>query len=113
MGFKDDPFILASQAEQIFYVPDPANNKRSIVLLSNKINVNNDDGQYIQEDNAIEDDPFLGISQPVDTDSDEDDSYYVRDDHDEGIWMNIAFHNKIENTRMRILKKRKRTTKTS
>ncbi|XP_057418342.1 uncharacterized protein LOC130712526 [Lotus japonicus] len=113
VGFKDDPFILASQAEQIFYVPDPADSKRSIVLLSNKINVNNDDGQYIQEDNAIEDDPFLGISQPVDTDSDEDDSYYVRDDHDEGIWMNIAFHNKIENTRMRILKKRKRTTKTS
>ncbi|XP_057418249.1 uncharacterized protein LOC130712428 [Lotus japonicus] len=113
VGFKDDPFILASQAEQIFYVPDPANNKRSIVSLSNKINVNNEDGQYVQEDNAIEDDPFFGISQPIDTDSDEDDSYYVRDDHDEGIWMNIAFHNKIETTRMRILKKRKRTTKTS
>jgi hypothetical protein len=110
VGSKDDPFILASQAEQIFYVPDPADSKRSIVLLSNKINVNKDDGQYIHEENAIEDDPFFGISQPIDTNLDEDDCFYVRDDHDEGIWMNIAFHNKIQKTRMKLVNKRKRTT---
>ena len=32
IGHKDDPFILASQAQQVFYVKDPANYKLSIVL---------------------------------------------------------------------------------
>ncbi len=34
--YKDDPFILASQAEQVFFIPDPAKKNWSIVLPSNK-----------------------------------------------------------------------------
>ena len=36
VGYKDEPFILASQAQQIFYVTDPVDVNWSIVLLSNK-----------------------------------------------------------------------------
>jgi len=38
VGYKDGPFILASQVQQIFYVTDPVDVNWSIVLLSNKIN---------------------------------------------------------------------------
>ncbi|KAF1866050.1 hypothetical protein Lal_00013486 [Lupinus albus] len=44
-------------AQQVFYVSDPANKKWSIVLLTNKIIINNIDDQ---EDIDAEDDPFLG-----------------------------------------------------
>ena len=32
LGHKDDPFILASQANPIFYVDDPINKHLSVVL---------------------------------------------------------------------------------
>lgn len=32
LGLEDDPFIVASQAQQVFYVPDQENKKKSIVL---------------------------------------------------------------------------------
>ncbi|KAF1871986.1 hypothetical protein Lal_00012205 [Lupinus albus] len=56
-GYKDEPFILASYAQQVFYVSDPTNKKWSIVLLTNKIILNNIDHQ---KDIDVEDDPFLG-----------------------------------------------------
>ncbi|KAI9119962.1 hypothetical protein K1719_008931 [Acacia pycnantha] len=36
LGHRDEPFILASQAKQVFYVTDPANKRMSIVLQSKK-----------------------------------------------------------------------------
>ena len=32
VGYKDEPFILASHAKQVFYVSDPTNVKLSITL---------------------------------------------------------------------------------
>ena len=32
-GYYDDPFVLANQAKQIFYVNDPANNRRTEGML--------------------------------------------------------------------------------
>ena len=32
VGHKDDPFILASQAKQVFYIDDPLENGWSVVL---------------------------------------------------------------------------------
>ena len=37
VGYKDEPFIIVSQAKQVFYVTDPTSTKWSIVLLSNKV----------------------------------------------------------------------------
>lgn len=34
LGHKDDPFILASQARQVFYVQDQLNKKMSIVFMT-------------------------------------------------------------------------------
>ncbi|KAK7256311.1 hypothetical protein RIF29_29752 [Crotalaria pallida] len=86
-GYKDEPFILASQAQQVFYVADPVDMKWSIVILSNKINANNIDDQDL-EDTDVEDDPFFGTSQLHESDPVDDDDLYLRDDHDEGIFIN-------------------------
>ena len=32
VGFKDDPWILANNIAQVFYIPDPSNKKKEIVL---------------------------------------------------------------------------------
>ncbi|KAF1894549.1 hypothetical protein Lal_00039650 [Lupinus albus] len=63
-GYKDESFILASQAQQVFYANDLENMKWSIVLFTNKIILNNiDDQEY--EDIDAEDDPFFGTSLSV------------------------------------------------
>ncbi|KAF1863253.1 hypothetical protein Lal_00031337 [Lupinus albus] len=54
-GYKDEPFILASHAQQVFYVSDPTNKKLFIVLLTNKIILNSIGDQ---EDIDVEDDLF-------------------------------------------------------
>ena len=110
VGYKDEPFILASQAQQVFYVPDPVDKKWSIVLLSNKINANID-GENIEEDIEVEDNPFLGIEQSTNTDELEDDGgFYARDDHEEGIWLNPSFHTIRGHTNLMLTRKRKRVS---
>lgn len=56
VGYEDEPFILASQAKQVFYVTDPANKKWFMVLLTNKVR---DDNNEDQDDEDVEDVPFL------------------------------------------------------
>lgn len=50
-GYKDEPFILVSQAQQVFFVPDLAKVNWSIILLSSKINED-------INDSTVEDDPL-------------------------------------------------------
>ncbi|KAF1868309.1 hypothetical protein Lal_00008115 [Lupinus albus] len=57
--YKYEPFILASQAQQVLYGSDPTNKKWFIVLLTNKIIINNIDDQ---KDIDAEDDPFWDIT---------------------------------------------------
>ena len=53
IGFKNDPFILATQARQIFYVNDGSNTAQKIVLARNS--------RFMPEGNSIgEDDMELG-----------------------------------------------------
>jgi hypothetical protein len=37
VGYKDEPFVLAAQVSQVFYVLDMRNNKRLVVLSDKKI----------------------------------------------------------------------------
>ncbi|KAK2443585.1 hypothetical protein QL285_014674 [Trifolium repens] len=104
-GYEDEPFILASQAKQVFYVTNPANIRWSIVLLTNKIS---DDNNEDQDDTAIEDDPFLGTLESLKTGPTTEDDLYIRDDHDEGILINQPFHVTKEQTNRILKKKRKR-----
>ncbi|XP_057425762.1 uncharacterized protein LOC130719140 [Lotus japonicus] len=108
VGYKNDPFILASQAEQVFFVTDPADKKWSIVQLSNKINDNKDYDENQQKSVDKEDDPFKGISHSLDDDLIEDDDLYMRDDHVEGIWIDQSFIDKERQTSLKLRKKRKR-----
>nr|KYP34028.1 hypothetical protein KK1_045064 [Cajanus cajan] len=90
VGYKDEPFILASQAQQVFYVTDPIDANWSIVLLTNKINDHQNE-DIEDEDTNVEDDPLYEISHILDDDPTVDDILYRRDDHDEGIWINPSF----------------------
>ncbi|GAU41482.1 hypothetical protein TSUD_239580 [Trifolium subterraneum] len=88
VGYKDEPFILASQAHQVFYVTDLDEKKWSIVLLTNKVN---DDYSQECENIDFKDDPFISTSQSLADDPTMDDILYMRRDHNEGIWINPSF----------------------
>ena len=102
LRYKDEPFILASQAQQVFYVTDPVDANWSIVLLNNKKIVKNIDDQT-HEDANVEDDPFFGTSQTIlGASTPIEDDIYIRKDHDDGLW----FHSKQPKPK----RKRKRMT---
>lgn len=62
MGYKYKPFILASQAIQVFYANDSANIKWFIVLLTNKISDNKKDEEYIDHVDVKDDHFFSNIA---------------------------------------------------
>ena len=78
VGYKDEPFILASQAKQVFYVNDPTSTKWSIVLLSTKV---------IDESIGDQSDIGVDIESLTITDQNDNESC-IRNDHNEGIWIN-------------------------
>ena len=83
VGSKEDPFILANQATQVFYVTDPANKRWSFVLSSNKKHPADNEDHELDE----REEPFFVLpSQPLDDPVNEAD-FYKRDDHEEGIWL--------------------------
>jgi len=89
VGYENEPFILASQAKQVFYVTDPTNVKWSMVLLTNKVR---DANNTNQDDEDVEDDPFLAKPLSPETGPTIDDDLYVRDDHGEAIFIDPSFH---------------------
>ena len=84
LGHRDDPFILASQAKQVFYVTDPANNKISIVLQSKK-------QTYGEESLNLDDTLPFTTNPPITREVElvDDEEYAPRKDHSEGIWETI------------------------
>ncbi|KAL9232880.1 hypothetical protein vseg_007943 [Gypsophila vaccaria] len=84
IGHKDDPFILASQAKQIFFIKDPLNNGRSVVRYG-KRRILGIDGAIDEEEYDQFDEPFpISINfQDLQMLGDE---VYLREDYNEGIW---------------------------
>ncbi|WVZ08611.1 hypothetical protein V8G54_021957 [Vigna mungo] len=82
MSFTNEPFIMASQATQIFYVSDPANEKWSVVLEGK-----NHHG-FDDEESLCVLQPPCSTSIPIEDSIDDvvDDIHAIRSDHDEGIW---------------------------
>ncbi|XP_015694618.1 uncharacterized protein LOC102699601 [Oryza brachyantha] len=72
IGYVDEPFVLAKQVQQIFYVQDPAN-KRRIVGVDNVV----DEEEY---NKSLHVRPQINIE-----DNPEDDVAYACSDHSEGI----------------------------
>ncbi|XP_060960851.1 uncharacterized protein LOC133031383 [Cannabis sativa] len=91
-GSKNDPFIMASQPAQVFYISDPANDKWSIILST-------PDRRFLETEEDEENadlcyDDFI-VGQPIheqlmgiDRNIEEDDAEYIRNDINEGIWVN-------------------------
>ncbi|GJS06500.1 retrovirus-related pol polyprotein from transposon TNT 1-94 [Tanacetum coccineum] len=82
-SYSSDPFILAKQATQIFYVEDPSNTRWNIVIHSKRhiVSVEEvvDEDEYNQFDELP---PFsIGIQS---VDEVLDNTIYLRSDHQEG-----------------------------
>ncbi|XP_058784049.1 uncharacterized protein LOC131658813 [Vicia villosa] len=85
LAYADEPFIMASQAKQVFYVTDPCN-KRWSVVLQGKVH-DSDENQDANLD--ISETPPFSTNVPTFIEEDvEDDVHAIRIDHEEGIWEN-------------------------
>ncbi|GJZ65432.1 cytochrome P450 [Tanacetum coccineum] len=78
-----EPFIIAKQATQIFFVQDPSNPRWHVVMLGKQhiLGVDNvvDEEEYNQFEELL---PFSSGIPPIDSDT-----TYLRSDHDEGLWV--------------------------
>jgi len=84
MSDTNEPFIMASQARQIFYVIDPANQKLSVVLEGRNMHVNDDEDCL----DILETTSFSSRTIQDKVDDVTDDIHAIRSDHNEGIWEN-------------------------
>ncbi|XP_074323280.1 uncharacterized protein LOC141660216 [Apium graveolens] len=91
VGYKDDSFIMASQAQQVFYVTDPIDKKWSIVVLSNKLSNNYQVSDGVDDEVDAMDDPFVRANISTAMNDDDDECYYSWTDHDEGEYVNPEF----------------------
>lgn len=81
VGYADEPFVLAKQVEQIFYIKDPANKKLHVVRDGKR--------RIVGVDNVVDEEEYnqnLHVRPQIDLDDDpEDEVAYARSDHSEGI----------------------------
>ena len=85
VGHMDEPFIMANQATQVFYVKDPLDERWSVVLQGRSV--------HNVDDSTVEFWESLSFSTRMPTNNEEieqDDIRATRNDHDEGIWENIT-----------------------
>ncbi|GJR32411.1 hypothetical protein Tco_1108643 [Tanacetum coccineum] len=81
-GYLSDPFILAKQATQVFYVKDPKDKRWHIVLQSKRSIVGVDD--VVDEDEYNKFDVLPPFSIGFESDAVLSDTIYLRSDHQEG-----------------------------
>ncbi|XP_040869857.1 uncharacterized protein [Glycine max] len=82
IGYKDEPFIMAVQARQVFYVEDPSDSTWSVVLQGKTSGIPADTDQATLDVNEI---PTFAQQMPsINAENDDDDVYANRIDHDEG-----------------------------
>jgi len=87
VNYMDEPFIIASQAKQVFYVIDPSNKKWSVVLQ-----VRTTHGTHENDDSTLDisETPSFSTNIPtLEVDTKVEDVHATRDDHHEGLWENI------------------------
>ena len=91
VGYVDDPFILAKQATQVFYVTDPIDARWSVVLSGKRriVGVENvtDEEEYDQFEEIP---PFCtDVQAEIATFQEQDEANYMRSDHNEGLWEDV------------------------
>ena len=88
IGHKDDPFIMATQSKQVFYINDPLDARWSIVL-ANKVKgyhtkgVDEDDNEALVSHEIYS--KWISMESMIEDILDGENSY-LRDD-DEGVWI--------------------------
>jgi len=80
----NEPFIMASQARQNFYVIDLANQKLSVVLEGRNMHVNDVENCL----DILETTSFSSRTIQDKVDDITNDIHAIRSDHNEGIWEN-------------------------
>ena len=89
VGYLDEPFILANQAKQVFYVRDPSNSACHIVLQGKKSVVGiadvEDEEEYDISDEIF---PFpTGVEHVPMVEDDRTSSRYIVSNHNEGMYV--------------------------
>jgi len=86
IGYKEDPFIMAYQAKQVFYVKDPCNERWSVVIQGKtEYDIGNHDESIVHHsDNSLS-----RYVSPINDENDVDEVHVTQTDHNEGIWENI------------------------
>jgi len=88
IGYKEDPFIMAYQAKQVFYVKNPSNQRWSVVIKGrNEHDVKNHDDSRVQYAD------YSSLSRqlpPLNEENNVDEVHATRTDHIEGLWENIV-----------------------
>ena len=88
VGYMDEPFIMATQARQVFYVQDPSDPRWSVVLQGKTSGF-----PYHMYASTLDvnDMPTFSPHMPsINAKSEEDDIHASHNDHDEGLWENMA-----------------------
>ena len=86
LAYQNDPFNMAEQAKQVFYVQDPCDERWLVVLHRKTIGVNvEDDDSYI---NTYVSPLSIQMSPNVVREEEADDIHANRNDHDEGELIN-------------------------
>ncbi|XP_074342221.1 uncharacterized protein LOC141679687 [Apium graveolens] len=86
-GHEDDPFILATQVKQVFYIQDHVDSKYSIVIQGNRHILGIDDVVDEDEYNQFDENPPFSTGLPTSYEDESFDTSYARNDHDEGMWI--------------------------
>ncbi|KAL6583013.1 hypothetical protein OROMI_005091 [Orobanche minor] len=87
VAYKDEPFIMAHQAKQVFYVKDPRNERLSVVIPGRSVDMNE------TEESTLDSCEFIPLSTRLPTiveENEVDDIHAIRNDHDEGLWENFV-----------------------
>jgi hypothetical protein len=87
-AYKDEPFVLAKQVVQVFYIVDPCNKKLHVVREGKR--------RIVGLDNIADEDDYnqhvhgIGQEIPLEEEEEEDDVQYARIDHEEGLFCNLC-----------------------
>ena len=84
VGYREEPFVLANAVTQIFFVKDPANKERHVVLQGKRSIVGVENVVDEEEYNQFDELPPFGENIDLNLMEDGGDGAYVRHDHTEG-----------------------------
>ena len=88
IGYKDEPFIMAAQARQVFYVEDPTDSRWSVVLQGKISGIPPDTDASTLDVNEMA--TFSQQMPSINVENVDDDVYANHIDHEEGLWENMA-----------------------